>query len=1035
MRNGQQQVERLVLGCGQKFSCSWFSIQDFHKVGLVIQTSNHFLMKALFFGALFCAFALNVPAQNQGTNTEPPQDTPFIIVQRDGNANTWQRTTYEQMPSGEWIPHLHSYQETATGLNFKNPDTGEWEASSGEIEIVQGGAVARHGQHKIIFAADLATYGAIDMETPDGQRLRSHMLGLCYFDQASGKSVFIAEVTNSIGQLISSNQVWYDNAFTGLKAGVRYSYTREGFEQDIILEEQPPVPESYGLNSSTTVLQAYTEFISPPAPAISMSVINEGTGQQMLDKALTFSTMKIGRGRAFLAATSSENIPVAKDWATLEGRQFLIEQVPIPQITEQLDTLPPPQASVRQSNSVLNVVSSKRLLPGSPLAKVGTNQMRLASLPHKTDGFVLDYISLNTSQTNYTFRGDMTYYISGNVNLYGTNTTFEGGTVVKYNSGVSLSVYSPVTWGGSTYHPVVLLSKDDTSIGETVSFGSPGNSYYATKALYFDGTTAMTNLVIDNLRILNAQTGIAINGRTNHLLSNVQITKCGNGVLATNADFCLRNALFSSVLTNFNGSSGTGHVEHLTSDVGSWLNKDVATNLFLTNCILSTITNLGNCVTQSVAVVSSGAGVFQTVGAGAYYLTNGTSYRDAGTTNINSTLLAQLARKTTYPPIQILNSNINVLTTLGPAVQRDYDTPDLGYHYDPLDYVLSGVNVNTNLTVLPGTAIGWFKPGSPIWAVHLADKTVIEFNGTFEAPDYFVRTSTAQEGNTGWGTGLSGFGIEGSQNESTANVSLASEIHMNFTTMTGFVGWDQQFRDDTGYLIVRANNSTLTGGNVVGYDISLYLTNCLMDNQQVGTIKGIAGNEVYLRNCTLHNGYFYGQRLSGIPITVQNCAFEGIQVYTFESSAYSTNSAITYYNFNAYTNSVDPFPNPLGITNDQKSVTFTWQTGPAGKFYLPANSVLINSGSTNANLLGLYHFTTQINQVKETNSLVDIGYHYIALDNFGNAMDSDGDGAADYVEDVNGNGLVNSGETDWQSASDSGLRVLISRPRPNSLTP
>src|ERR1041385_3510666 len=112
-----------------------------------------------------------------------------------------------------------------------------------------------------------------------------------------GQSGFIAEITNSIGQLISSNQVWYDNAFTGVKAGVRYTYTRESFEQDVILEERRPAPEAYGLNSSTTVLQAFTEFISPPAPQISTGLITTGPGSQLTDETLSFNTMKIGRGR------------------------------------------------------------------------------------------------------------------------------------------------------------------------------------------------------------------------------------------------------------------------------------------------------------------------------------------------------------------------------------------------------------------------------------------------------------------------------------------------------------------------------------------------------------------------------------------------------------------------------------------------------------------------------------------------------------------------------------------------------------------
>ena len=56
--------------------------------------------------------------------------------------------------------------------------------------------------------------------------------------------------------------------------------------------------------------------------------------------------------------------------------------------------------------------------------------MRLANTESASKGLVLDYITLNSSQTNYTFQGDTTYYISGSLNLFGTNI-FEGGSVIK----------------------------------------------------------------------------------------------------------------------------------------------------------------------------------------------------------------------------------------------------------------------------------------------------------------------------------------------------------------------------------------------------------------------------------------------------------------------------------------------------------------------------------------------------------------------------------------------------------------------------
>jgi hypothetical protein len=45
---------------------------------------------------------------------------------------------------------------------------------------------------------------------------------------------------------------------------------------------------------------------------------------------------------------------------------------------------------------------------------------------------------------------------------------------------------------------------------------------------------------------------------------------------------------------------------------------------------------------------------------------------------------------------------------------------------------------------------------------------------------------------------------------------------------------------------------------------------------------------------------------------------------------------------------------------------------------------------------------------------VSVGYHYVATDASGAPLDYDGDGWPDYFEDQNGNGSVDSGETDWQ---------------------
>jgi alpha-L-rhamnosidase len=123
---------------------------------------------------------------------------------------------------------------------------------------------------------------------------------------------------------------------------------------------------------------------------------------------------------------------------------------------------------------------------------------------------------------------------------------------------------------------------------------------------------------------------------------------------------------------------------------------------------------------------------------------------------------------------------------------------------------------------------------------------------------------------------------------------------------------------------------------------------------------------------------------------------------------------------NAYINCSGRFT-PTNI-NDVVLTNFTYATGPLGEYYHLSTNLTDAGSVTNAVLAGLYHYTTLTNQTKEAGSRLDIGLHLPAMDSSGEAADTDHGGVPDYLEDANGNGAVNTNETDWSgNAADDDL--------------
>ncbi len=190
------------------------------------------------------------------------QTTPdgFSVVEKGPHHRVWQKIVAERDAEGVEREVVHAYTELATGMHYRDQATGQWRESREEFDLVEGAAAARQGQHQVILLANLAQDKAVDLLAAEDQRFTSNPRSLSFYDAAARKNVLIAEVKDSLGQLIAPNVVLYDDCFDTIKGAIRYTYTRSSFEQDILVYEDPGSPADHGLNPETTLLEIYSEL-------------------------------------------------------------------------------------------------------------------------------------------------------------------------------------------------------------------------------------------------------------------------------------------------------------------------------------------------------------------------------------------------------------------------------------------------------------------------------------------------------------------------------------------------------------------------------------------------------------------------------------------------------------------------------------------------------------------------------------------------------------------------------------------------------
>jgi hypothetical protein len=462
------------------------------------------------------------------------------------------------------------------------------------------------------------------------------------------------------------------------------------------------------------------------------------------------------------------------------------------------------------------------------------------------------------------------------------------------------------------------------------------------------------------------------------------------------------------------------------------------TNSILLSPLLNPIYYSGSSVgitvvTNCTYFASANPGtLFQRVGAASYYLAANSPYRDAGTSNINPTTLSYLAQKTTYPPVVFQAQYLTNDLVLFPQAGRDSgDNPDYGYHYDPLDYAFGWVISQTNVSIVanPGTAIGFFGTNLGTYGLVVATNGSFVSQGVAQSPNRLVEYNTVQEqSSTNWFA--PSFCMIGPFWNNPSNITINCRF-TEFSVMAQDANHINGANDDPTPINLR--DCEIHGGMINSWwpNIGINLTNCLLERVNTSIIVDddiVYGNPVFFQNNLIWGGAFQLYFTSTNSVIQDNMFYNtDVEDYTSTNYVYGYNG---FYNtgntFLVLTNSTDKF-----LTNDPG-----YQVGPLGNYYLPTNNTtLIHQGSTNANLLGFYHYCITTNQVKETTNIVSVGYHYVALGTNGPPVDTNGDGIPDYLSDANGNGLVDSGEIAWNVVGDLGLNVIITHPHNNSILP
>jgi hypothetical protein len=850
--------------------------------------------------------------------SEPPRFLGLsepALKERGPHHRTWERVSSYVTSYGRVVNRTSSVQEIGTGICYW--DGAEWKDTEEVFELFRDGAVARKGPHQVIISPRITDAPAIDMLTPDGKRLRCRLFGVVYRDTITGNNVLVAEPNpDSIATLVPPNRIVWENALLDFAADLQLTYTRAGVEAELILRERPDAPDAWNLSAKDTRIQVWTEWFDPPEPRKDVEVVREETDPnlrqvmadpQVIDETLDFGHMRFVQGRAFRIGegTDAEAVRVAKQWVNLEnGRTFLIESVDYLESKPMLDGLP--LADARQALPAAELARRAARTPAELVAiasfrgdsEIGTfasrqvkvvssgsdPQLRASAAPtlrvaqerSRRAGVSIDWTAVS-SQSNFVFKSDTTYACNSAVTLSGT-TIIEGGTVVKFSnqvSGASIMFTGPVDCRTSRFRPAFFTARDDHTVGEIVGniTNTIGTNVYAGNALRLQSSGTSFDLHDFRMRYLH-QAVLMTAGSLK--LSHSQIGYGNSGVILTGTSLLgeVQNVLLHDLTWAFNGSTG-----HTNRGLGITVHRcgnlrGNSMTLYLTNSLIVRVTNNVVFSGANIETNQNEAGYFQTVGAGQRYLATNSPLRNAGTTNISATLLQELKVRTTYPPVVL--GDISATTVLAPQAQRDTDLPDIGYHYDPADFLIGAGGItlsNSTLTVTNGAVVA-VDSGITNWGLRLHSGAILASQGTASSPNRFVGSDCIQE--TPSGVGSNTVPVFADTFPAPASPAAASFRFTHFSLVTGGHLFNQP--DGQGTLgRIEFRDSEIRGGvlkfSAATNAIVFAWTNALFDRAAV-ILSSTNATTFDCRNNLFREGSLSVSPASGSSWTIKDTFFD-----------------------------------------------------------------------------------------------------------------------------------------------------------------